>query len=205
MTRYKLSLRTKIVATIIGVTLLVVVGGAWKAAQQVRAAEQTGVLLQRPLKRYVDTMTQVGSGEYAITRMIASDPAVVAALATADSAGLAEAAKRIADVLQSSIVPDLFVISDVSGKVTSLPGVKTQPEADSPRLAARGTGSRAPRSKLQSARSEPFCSVPASIAGSRTRSPRAVERSLARSNAWCWWSATDKSSPARCRTRSGRS
>lgn len=130
MLRYKLSLRTKIVATIIGVTLLVVVGGAWKAAQQVRAAEQTGVQLQRPLKRYVDTMTQVGSGEYAITRMIASDPGVVAAIATGDSAGLTEATKRLADVLQSSIVPDLFVISDLSGKVTGLPGVRSQSETD---------------------------------------------------------------------------
>jgi hypothetical protein len=129
MLRYKLSLRTKIVATIIGVTLLVVVGGAWKAAQQVRAAEQT-VQLQRPLKRYVDTMAQVGSGEYAITRMIGSDPAVVAALATGDSSGLAEAAKRISDVLQSSIVPDLFVISDINGKVTGLPGIKTQTEPE---------------------------------------------------------------------------
>ena len=130
MLRYKLSLRTKIVATIIGVTLLVVVGGAWKAAQQVRAAEQTGVQLQRPLKRYVDTMTQVGSGEYAITRMIASDPGIVAALATGDSAGLPDAAKRLGDVLQSSIVPDLFVISDVNGKVTGLPGVRSQTETE---------------------------------------------------------------------------
>jgi methyl-accepting chemotaxis protein len=130
MTRYKLSLRTKIVATIIGVTLLVVVGGAWKAAEQVRAAEGPGVQLQRPLKRYVDTMTQVGSGEYAITRMIASDPPVVAALATGDQTGLSDAAKRIADVLQSSIVPELFVISDISGKVTSLPGIKSPTEAE---------------------------------------------------------------------------
>jgi methyl-accepting chemotaxis protein len=129
MLRYKLSLRTKIVATIIGVTLLVVVGGAWKAAQQAKA-EQPGQQLQRPLKRYVDTMAQVGSGEYAITRMIASDPAVVAGLATSDAAGLTEAAKRIADVLQSSIVPDLFVISDLNGKVTSLPGVKAQTEQE---------------------------------------------------------------------------
>ena len=129
MLRYKLSLRTKIVATIIGVTLLVVVGGAWKAAQQAKA-EQVGQQLLRPLKRYVDTMAQVGSGEYAITRMIASDPAVVSALATGDATGLTEAAKRIADVLQSSIVPDMFVISDLNGKITSLPGVKTQTEQE---------------------------------------------------------------------------
>jgi len=130
MLRYKLSLRTKIVATIIGVTLLVVVGGAWKAAQQAKA-EQTGQqMLLRPLKRYIDTMAQVGSGEYAITRMIASDPAVVAALTTSDSAALSEAAKRIGDVLQSSILPDLFVISDLNGKITALPGVKTQTEQE---------------------------------------------------------------------------
>lgn len=129
MLRYKLSLRTKIVATIIGVTLLVVVGGAWKAAQQVRA-ERFSVQLQRPLKRYIDTMTQVGGGEYAVTRMIATDPAIVAALATGDSTALADAAKRIADVLESSMVPDLFVISDVTGKVTGLPGVRTQPEPE---------------------------------------------------------------------------
>src|SRR5687768_15802933 len=107
MTRYKLSLRTKIVATIIGVTLIVVVGGAWKAAEQVRAAERGGQL-ERPLKRYVDTLSQVGSGEYGLTRMIASDPGIAAALATADAALLAENAKRVGDVLQSTSVPDLF-------------------------------------------------------------------------------------------------
>jgi methyl-accepting chemotaxis protein len=129
MTRYKLSLRTKIVATIIGVTLIVVVGGAWKAAEQVRAAERT-ISLERPLKRYVDTLAQVGSGEYALTRMIASDPGIVAALTTADPLGMADATKRISDVLQSAIVPDLFVISDPSGKVTSLPGIKAPSDAE---------------------------------------------------------------------------
>src|SRR6187549_3839511 len=98
MTRYKLSLRTKIVATIIGVTLLVVVGGAWKAAEQVRAAERT-VSLERPLKRYIDILSQVGSGEYAVTRMIGSDPGLAAALATSDSVALADAAKRLGEVL----------------------------------------------------------------------------------------------------------
>ena len=124
MTRYKLSLRTKIVATIIGVTLIVVIAGAWKAAEQVRAAERGGQL-ERPLKRYVDTLAQVGSGEYALTRMIASDPGVVAALSTGDGAALADAGKRIADVLQSSTLPDLFLFSDLTGKVTPLPAPAT--------------------------------------------------------------------------------
>jgi methyl-accepting chemotaxis protein len=129
MARYKLSLRTKIVATIIGVTLIVVVGGTWKAAEQVRAAERT-VSLERPLKRYVDTLSQVGTGEYAVTRMIGSDPGVVAALATADSLALAEAAKRIGDVLQSSLVPDLFLISDLNGKVTSVSSIKAPSDVE---------------------------------------------------------------------------
>jgi methyl-accepting chemotaxis protein len=129
MTRYKLSLRTKIVATIIGVTLIVVVGGAWKAAQQVRAAERGG-MLERPLKRYVDTLTQVGSGEYALTRMIAAEPAVVAGVVAADPAALAEVTRRIADVLQSSVLPDLFAIADMSGKITPLPGVKAPADTE---------------------------------------------------------------------------
>src|SRR6185369_3690700 len=128
--RYKLSLRTKIVSTIIGVTLLVVVGGAWKAAEQVRAAEGPGVQLQRPLKRYFDTLTQVGTGEFAVTRMIATDPPVVAALATGDATGLSDATKRIADVLESSIVPDLFLISDINGKIITLPGIKAPSESE---------------------------------------------------------------------------
>src|SRR4051812_42264509 len=128
--RYKLSLRTKIVSTIIGVTLLVVVGGAWKAAQQVRAAEGAGVQLQRPLKRYIDTLAQVGSGEFAVTRMIAIDPAVVSALSTGDVTGLGDATKRIADVLESSIFPDIFLISDMNGKITSLPGIKAPTESE---------------------------------------------------------------------------
>jgi len=130
MIRYKLSLRTKIVATIIGVTLLVVIGGAWKAAEQVKAAEGPGVQLARPLKRYFDTLTQVGTGEFAVTRMIATDPPVMAALATGDSTGLGDATKRIADVLESSIVPDLFLISDVNGKLITLPGIKAPSESE---------------------------------------------------------------------------
>lgn len=130
MIRYKLSLRTKIVATIIGVTLLVVVGGAWKAAEQVKAAEGPGVQLARPLKRYFDTLSQVGTGEFAVTRMIATDPPVVAALATGDSTSLGDATKRIADVLESSIVPDLFLISDINGRLITLPGIKAPSETE---------------------------------------------------------------------------
>jgi methyl-accepting chemotaxis protein len=129
MARYKLSLRTKIVATIIGVTLIVVVGGAWKAAEQVKAAESTGNL-ERALKRQVDVLTQLGSGEYAVTRLIANDPGIAAALATADPAALAQAAKRVGEVVDGSLVPDLFLISDVEGKVTPLPGIKAPADAD---------------------------------------------------------------------------
>jgi methyl-accepting chemotaxis protein len=129
MARYKLSLRTKIVATIIFVTLIVVVGGAWKAAEQVKAAEG-GSNLDRALKRQVDNLTQVGSGEYAVTRLIANDPSVVAALTGADSAALAQAAKRLGEVVDGSLVPDLFLISDVEGKITPLPGIKAPSQAD---------------------------------------------------------------------------
>src|SRR6185503_3312414 len=116
MNRYKLSLRTKIVATIIGVTLIVVVGGAWKAAEQVRAAESGGNM-ERVLKRQVDLLTQLGSGEYAVTRLIANDPNVVAAVSGADAAALQQAAKRLGEVVEGSIVPDLFLISDLEGKL----------------------------------------------------------------------------------------
>src|SRR5688572_8640670 len=127
MPRYKLSLRTKIVATIIGVTLIVVVGGAWKAAEQVRAAEGRGNL-ERVLKRHVDILTQLSGGEYAVTRMLANDPSVVAALSTADSVSLVQAAKRLSEVIQSALIPDLFLISDLEGKVTPLPGINAPPE-----------------------------------------------------------------------------
>ncbi|HKY35454.1 MAG TPA: methyl-accepting chemotaxis protein [Polyangiaceae bacterium] len=129
MPRYKLSLRTKIVATIIGVTLIVVVGGAWKAAEQVRAAEGGGSM-ERSLKRQVDILTQLGSGEYAVTRLIASDPSVVAAISAADSAALAQAAKRLGEVVDGSLVPDLFLISDMEGKVTPLPGIKSPVDSE---------------------------------------------------------------------------
>jgi methyl-accepting chemotaxis protein len=129
MARYKLSLRTKIVATIIFVTLIVVVGGAWKAAEQVKAAEG-GSNLDRALKRQIDSLTQVGSGEYAVTRLIANDPSVIAALTAADSVALAQAAKRLGEVVDGSLVPDLFLISDVEGKVTPLPGIKAPAAAD---------------------------------------------------------------------------
>src|SRR5882724_11557309 len=128
--RYKLSLRTKIVATIIGVTLLVVVGGAWKAAQQVHAAETSNANLDKSLRRYVDILTQLGNGEYAVTRMIANDPAISSALATADSNALAQAAKRIGDVMEGSLVPDLFVISDLEGRITPLPAVKAPADSE---------------------------------------------------------------------------
>jgi len=129
MIRYKLSLRTKIVATIIGVTLLVVIGGAWKAAQQVHAAE-SGSNLEKALRRHMDILTQLGSGEYAVTRLIANDPALVSALATADASSLGQTAKRLGEVIEGSLVPDLFAISDLEGSLTALPGIKAPSPAE---------------------------------------------------------------------------
>jgi methyl-accepting chemotaxis protein len=129
MHRHQLSLRAKILLTIIAVTSIVVAVGAWKAAEQVQAAEQR-FNLERPLKRYIDTLAQVGAGEYAVVRLIGSDPALASALALGDAAQLTEASRRLSDALQSSLVPDLFVISDLSGNVTPLAGIARPNDSD---------------------------------------------------------------------------
>lgn len=115
MPRLKLSVRGKIMGTIIAVSTVVLALGAWAAFDAVRDAEGRGRYLEKHYLRYKAGLSQLGTSEYAVARLVASDPSLAQALGAGDPALVLEVAKRVSESLQATIAPDLLVISDASG------------------------------------------------------------------------------------------
>jgi methyl-accepting chemotaxis protein len=126
----KLSLRGKIMGTIIAVAMLVVAIGAWKASNQIRESEGLGTYLEKHFKQRLESGQRIGASEYAITKLIASDPELAQQFATADAAAIAEAGNRALDSLQGTVAPDLLMLSDAKGAAPALPNVRRVPEAE---------------------------------------------------------------------------
>ncbi|MCB9580895.1 MAG: HAMP domain-containing protein [Polyangiaceae bacterium] len=115
MRRPRLSVRGKIVATIIAVSTVVLALGAWAAFDAVRDAEGRGRYLEKHYLRYKAALAELGTSEYAVAKLIATDPTLAQALNAGEPAQVVESAKRFSDALQSTIAPDLFTISDAAG------------------------------------------------------------------------------------------
>jgi methyl-accepting chemotaxis protein len=120
----KLSLRGKIMGTIIIVTAVVVALGAWKASDQIRAAEGTGQYLKRDLNRELDLGNERGTAELSVVKVLASDADLGVALAANDVPKISDAERRTLDALQGTAAPDLFAIVDLSGTVYGVPAAK---------------------------------------------------------------------------------
>jgi len=120
----KLSLRGKIMGTIIIVTAVVVALGAWKASDQIRAAEGTGQYLKRDLNRELDLGSERGTAELSVVKVLASDADLGVALGANDVAKISDAERRTLDALQGTAAPDLFAIVDLSGTVYGVPAAK---------------------------------------------------------------------------------
>jgi methyl-accepting chemotaxis protein len=110
-----LSVRGKIMGTVILVSTLVAALGAWSASEEVRSTRGEGRYLERHWERYRSAASDLGTAEYAVVRLVAGDPAIVAGLEAADPAPVAEAGKRAVEALQGTLAPDLLAISDAAG------------------------------------------------------------------------------------------
>ena len=120
----KLSLRGKIMGTIIIVTAVVVALGAWKASDQIRAAEATGQYLKTDLNRELDLGSERGTAELSVVKVLASDADLEAALAANDVAKISDAEKRTLEALQGTAAPDLFAIVDLAGTIYGVTAAK---------------------------------------------------------------------------------
>jgi methyl-accepting chemotaxis protein len=125
-----LSVRGKIMGTVILVSTLVAAFGAWSASEKVKDAKGEGRYLEKHWNRYKGAANDLGTAEYAVVRLVANDPALSAALEAGDSAPVVEAGKRALDSLEGTLAPDLFAISDAAGNAFSGGGLKELPASE---------------------------------------------------------------------------
>ena len=126
----KLSLRGKIMGTIIVVTAVVVALGAWKAADQIRAAEATGQYLKRDYHRELELGNERGTAELSVVKVLASDADLGVALAAGDIAKISDAERRTLDALQGTAAPDLFAIVDTGGAIFGVPAARRPQDSE---------------------------------------------------------------------------
>lgn len=122
-----LSVRGKIMGTIIVVAAVVLALGSYAAYNAVRNAEGRGRYLEKHYLRFESTLADAGTGDYAAVDLMATDPTLAQALAAGEPAQVVEASKRLSDALQGTIAPDLFVISDAKGNTVSGGNLKPVP------------------------------------------------------------------------------
>ncbi|MEZ4226333.1 MAG: methyl-accepting chemotaxis protein [Polyangiaceae bacterium] len=137
MRRLRLSVRGKIMGTIIAVAMLVLAMGAWAAYDAVTSTGgRGGAVLEKHFLRYKSALADLGTSEYAITRLLVSDPTLAAALESGEPAQVVEVAKRVVDTLQGTVAPDLLTISDATGSTYTGGGLRpiAGPEYRSSRL-----------------------------------------------------------------------
>ena len=87
-------------------------------------------MLQKHYERYKPNLQSLGTNDYAISRVIASDPALGQALDGGEAALVGDTIKRLMEPLQSTVAPDLVVISDASGNTHPVGGIKKLPGAE---------------------------------------------------------------------------
>ena len=126
----KLSVRGKILGTIILVSTLVVLCGAYLLSDALREQSGIGRYLSSHAERYRAMEQDVGQGEFAVLRVLASDPKLGQALLEADHAQVLEVARRVMDQLQGSLAPDLLVISDAQGQTYGGAGLRQLDSSD---------------------------------------------------------------------------
>jgi methyl-accepting chemotaxis protein len=137
MRRVRLSVRGKIMGTIIAVAMLVLALGAWAAYDAVTSTGgRGGAVLQKHFLRYKAGLADLGTSEYAIARLLASDPTLASALEAGEPAQVVEVAKRVVESLQGTVAPDLLTVSDATGSTYTGGGLRpiAGPEYRSSRL-----------------------------------------------------------------------
>ncbi len=126
----KLTLRGKIMGTIVLATALVVLLGGWKASNEIRESEGLGQYLRKYYTRYLGAGEKLGTSEYALARLVSLDLPLAAALEADDEKQVDAAVKRAADALQGTIAPELFLVSDAAGGILTAPGSDKPKESE---------------------------------------------------------------------------
>ncbi len=110
-----ISVRGKIVGTIVVVSSVVLVLGAWAAFDAVSAAKQRGRYLELPFQRYKARLEAGDDGATAAAQLFASDPGLVAAFAANDPARVRAEAQRLAKPLEGALAPERVILGDAAG------------------------------------------------------------------------------------------
>lgn len=122
-----LSVRGKIMGTIVFVSAVVLALGAWTAYDALRS-QGRGLYLKTHFQRFERDLRQTGTSEYAAAGVVAKDPALVTALSSGEPAQALEAIKRLSEVLSGTMAPEVITFSDASGKVIQAPGFDSVPD-----------------------------------------------------------------------------
>jgi methyl-accepting chemotaxis protein len=125
MSRFRISVRLKIMAVIAAVAAVVLLLGGFAAYNAVtESGGRGGPILKKHFIRYKASFAELGTSEYAVARLIAADPTLAQALEAGEAAQVVEVAKRFSEALAPTIAPDLFTISDATGTVFSGGGLR---------------------------------------------------------------------------------
>lgn len=111
----KVSVRGKIVGTIVVVSSVVLLLGAWAAFDAVASAKQRGRYLELPFQRYKARIDAGDDGMSAAAQLVASDPSLVAAFVANDVDRIQTEATRLARPLEGTVAPERVILSDAAG------------------------------------------------------------------------------------------
>lgn len=126
----RVSVRGKILGTIILVSTLVVLCGAYLLSGALRESRGLGRYLEAHAERYQAMEQDIGQGEFAVARVLASDPSLALALGNQEAEAIAAVVARLTDQLQGSLAPDLLVISDANGQTYGGTGLQQLDSSD---------------------------------------------------------------------------
>jgi methyl-accepting chemotaxis protein len=125
MSPFKLSVRLKIMGAVATVAAVVLLLGGFAARNALTETGGRGEpILRKHFLRYKGSFAELGTSEYAVARLIASDPTLARALEAGEAAQVIEVAKRFSEALAPTIAPDLFTISDATGTLFSGGGLR---------------------------------------------------------------------------------
>ncbi|MBN2191898.1 MAG: HAMP domain-containing protein [Polyangiaceae bacterium] len=110
-----ISVRGKIIGTIVVVSSVVLVLGAWAAFHAVSAAKQRGRYLERPFGRYRARIEAGIDGMTGAAQLVARDPGLVSALIENDPNRIQSEASRLARAFEGNAAPEILILSDAAG------------------------------------------------------------------------------------------
>jgi methyl-accepting chemotaxis protein len=123
--RWLLSVRGKIMGTILVVSGLGLGLGAGAAIHAVSQAKQRGRYLEVPCRRYAASLNAGDSGDQAAAALFASDPGLVAALVAGDAEKIRTEARRLAHSLEGTVAPERAILSDSAGNLYPVGGFQS--------------------------------------------------------------------------------